>query len=1447
MKLKFYLLTSFFLFVALFLANAQTTCNYRLELLDSYGDGWNGASLGVTIAGETTSYTVPEEEGEFNADITITDGATVTLDYSLGEYETEVSYFLYDSENVVVFSDGPSPNTGVVYNNDLSCPTCLSIDPVSFDTYAVPNGAELSWEATSSNTTYIIEYGLAGFSQGTGAVETSSTSSYSVTSAQEGTAYEAYITVDCGSNDMSTTIGPLLFSTGYASLPVACEYTLNMTDSYGDGWNGASIDISLNGLVTNYTILETDNDGYYNNVNIPVIEGQVMTLTYNSGVYDNEVSYELINSAGIVVFSDGPNPTVGEAYTEITDCPSCVAVDDTTIESTATPGGADLAWGASPTAGTYIIEYGPLGFTPGTGTVITTDATSYSITDQEEGTPLNFYITVDCGDGDMSVTVGPALAITGYLSEPDFCVYTLNMMDSYGDGWNGASLDVSINGLVTSYTVLNTDNDGNFNIVPLSIVEGALITLTYNSGSFSNEVTYELLNPDGVAVFSDGPSPASGLVYEGVGECPACIAPSILNLEVTTLGLDATIDWEDVSGANSFTVEYGVGCFEVGQGTTVTTNESMVEITDLLPNSLYSYFLSSDCGDEGSSVVTGPFFFETTAECIAPLNADIFLEGVDQVAIDWTSPAVSNTNEYIIEYGPVGFPLGGGEQSAPTSTSPTSITGLDPNTVYDFYVYANCDGTNSTAVGPITATTDLVCPEVSDIVSNLVTSNSAQIAWVGNASSYVVEYGPAGFEQGSGIEVTSTNPSISLSNFNPGIGYDVYVTADCGNDGQSLPIGPISFTTEMEAPSGSASGVVCTHTLELYDSYGDGWNGASLTVTNGAYTETFTIAGVQGEFITTFEVTSGEDLTLTYVSGTFDNEVTYVLYNNEGSVVYSDGPFPTIGLAYSGIALCPSCPSVVDASIDARAETADLEWTAADNSQEYVVEWGSVGFTLGSGTSMTTTDTEYTIEGLTPNTWYNAYITSNCGAEDGYSTAYGPIAFKTYILNDVGIVNFVSPAEGECVYTSEDISVSMKNFGQNPQQLVPYYYSLDFVNAAVENPVDGYYTGVISQDSVEVIDFDAQVDFSEPGYYFLEAWTALPNDENPSNDRHSYEFVSAYPFPINENFNSVQQGGPFVEGWTGDPILTPVFLPTGIPNAPTSVVAGSWLNTFGTDTLKITTPRYGAVQSNSMLTFDYRFVAGSTFSGFSNYNMDDNDKLEVLVSTDCGDTFDVVSTFDSSNSNINGTYFKQASVDLSAYAGQSINIQFLATNNGSGSFYFQMDNVNVLGCPSSMFIQIDQSEPETFSTGNGSLLARPTFGIAPFSFSWSNGQTTAWATNLGFTDYTVTVTDANGCTDIRTYETILTDTEETLNTLENVSLVPNPNTGNATLKVDLPEASDIAVTVYDLAGRTVATYQKDNQLNAQFNLDLNEQPNGLYLVKINAANQTRVVKMAIAK
>lgn len=58
------------------------------------------------------------------------------------------------------------------------------------------------------------------------------------------------------------------------------------------------------------------------------------------------------------------------------------------------------------------------------------------------------------------------------------------------------------------------------------------------------------------------------------------------------------------------------------------------------------------------------------------------------------------------------------------------------------------------------------------------------------------------------------------------------------------------------------------------------------------------------------------------------------------------------------------------------------------------------------------------------------------------------------------------------------------------------------------------------------------------------------------------------------------------------------------------------------------------------------------------------------------------------------------------------------------------------------------------ASGDGSATANPTGGVAPYTYSWSNNESTQTITNLDAGFYTVTITDFNGCTAVQTVEVL---------------------------------------------------------------------------------------------
>ncbi len=64
------------------------------------------------------------------------------------------------------------------------------------------------------------------------------------------------------------------------------------------------------------------------------------------------------------------------------------------------------------------------------------------------------------------------------------------------------------------------------------------------------------------------------------------------------------------------------------------------------------------------------------------------------------------------------------------------------------------------------------------------------------------------------------------------------------------------------------------------------------------------------------------------------------------------------------------------------ATTADISWTATGSETEWNVEWGATGFTPGTGTEIgsgVSSLTNYSITPLSPSTYYDVYVSANCG------------------------------------------------------------------------------------------------------------------------------------------------------------------------------------------------------------------------------------------------------------------------------------------------------------------------------------------------------------------------------------------------------------------------------------------------------------------------------------
>lgn len=109
-----------------------------------------------------------------------------------------------------------------------------------------------------------------------------------------------------------------------------------------------------------------------------------------------------------------------------------------------------------------------------------------------------------------------------------------------------------------------------------------------------------------------------------------------------------------------------------------------------------------------------------------------------------------------------------------------------------------------------------------------------------------------------------------------------------------------------------------------------------------------------------------------------------------------------------------TCPSPSGLSgIVLSSDSLSLSWAPGDSSEtEWMIQYGSTGFTLGSGTSMLVSGAPTdTISGLSGGGTYDIYIQSICGAADS-SFWIGPVTFATPASNNDACDAILLPVDG---------------------------------------------------------------------------------------------------------------------------------------------------------------------------------------------------------------------------------------------------------------------------------------------------------------------------------------------------------------------------------------------------------------------------------------------------
>ncbi|PNQ73820.1 hypothetical protein C1T31_05675 [Hanstruepera neustonica] len=557
----------------------------------------------------------------------------------------------------------------------------------------------------------------------------------------------------------------------------------------------------------------------------------------------------------------------------------------------------------------------------------------------------------------------------------------------------------------------------------------------------------------------------------------------------------------------------------------------------------------------------------------------------------------------------------------------------------------------------------------------------------------------------------------------------------------------------------------CNFTLEMNDSYGDGWNGNSLDlfVNGGLVLDNATFSGF-GNYQATlnFGVTTGDAITVVWNGGgSYGYETSYRILDNTGNAVAS--------AAQSGVSATAVCAVATSYCERDPGNLTDGQGITA-------LDLGSESFDLSS------TDAAY------------------------YDLTGTPVVFQAGLQGNV-IITF---ATGSYEY-DVDIWIDVNDdftFDSSEQffdGVVPDGNGNGTFNASFTFPGDlgshtmrigtgdfpGYYNGDPCYDGNWGVTVDAAIEIIEPLCQPATIGdTTIQPDCNPENPvffvnvdvQQGADAVSITDgvsnFPILSTGNN--QVGPFASG-------TPVTLTVVHSDAECNINLGEFV--------------YNCPPPNDTCGYAEAIVCGDVKTGSTEYanseSLADCDGLGI--SSGNGVWYSLVGTGGDIVVDLSGSDFDTKLAIFSGSCGALV-CEASDDDGGTGldsrltfgsvmgttyyvyvtgfSSFSSGDYVISIDCICDAYIE--QGECVKLFTGYGptsstDLTAVGQFGLAPYTYEWSTGETTATinVAPTSQTDYMVTVTDAAGCTQVINTTVLVQD----------ISCQDNGNPNNAKVNV----------------------------------------------------------------
>lgn len=606
-------------------------------------------------------------------------------------FDSSTGYNMSDDHIAIVSSDTSTYNA--VYIEDIlikDAPPCLPPSAIALGTVGM-DSAQITYSASGIATW--LEYGPSGFTQGTGTQVQVTGSPAWLTGLTSNTTYDVYVVQMCSDSTISPGYGPVSFKTLACSLSQMCTFDIELTDTYGDGWNGAEVEVLNSNGSVEYTLGANFITGISYNETISLCTGGSFTIVVSDeGGYPGEIGLNVISGGSTIdSYSATSATTVGTQMASFSSNCNVLCPAPSNLSYNAGKNDASFTFDQNGGNGTYVYQWGPTGFLQATGTGFTpgidsTTSNNFTITGLASSSCYEVIVIQYCGANGVSDTLGPVAFCTGMCDSTDLCDFTMSMYDTYGDGWNGATVDLYFNGAY-GQTFGPSFTTGDSLIIDFQVCAGTEIAVVNGTqGSYPSEVYYTLSGSNGQSVSVSSGNFSAGPVDTLTANCvtPSCATPN--NLAVANMGSTfADISW--TGGNGTFIYHYSAS----GSTNTMvgTSTSAMASMTGLAPVMTYFFDVAEVCAPGDTSLKM--YYSFTTDSCsainVGNPNYSIDSIGTSFADITFTWGGASGYNSYFINFGDGSNATGTGSTHSHSYTSNGQYTAV-------LKLYGDCDTTS---------------------------------------------------------------------------------------------------------------------------------------------------------------------------------------------------------------------------------------------------------------------------------------------------------------------------------------------------------------------------------------------------------------------------------------------------------------------------------------------------------------------------------------------------------------------------------------------------------------------------------------------------------------------------------------------------------------------------------------------------------------------------------